>query len=113
MATSVIGRQAETAVAKKLEELGYKVIAQNWKTPRCEIDIVAMKDKIAFLVEVKFRSSQSHGSGFEYIGPSKLKQINFAARVWEKETDWDGDICLLAAEVTGADFDKIKFTEVN
>lgn len=113
MATSVIGRQAETAVVRKLEEMGYKVLAQNWRTPRCEIDIVAMKDKIAYLVEVKFRTSESQGSGWEYIGPKKLKQIQFAARVWSKDNDWDGDIRLLAAEVTGAGFELIEFTEVD
>lgn len=113
MATTTIGRQAETAVADYLKRQGYKILAQNWKTPRCEIDIVAVNHKTAYLVEVKYRSADAQGSGFEYIGPQKLKQMRFAAKVWEQEFGWPGDIELLAAEVSGVDFENIELIEIS
>lgn len=112
MTTATAGRQAESAVAQLLSERGYKIMDRNWSTPACEIDIVAQRDETAYLVEVKYRSSEAQGSGFEYIGPKKLKQMFFAAEVWTKDTGWSGDIRLLAAEVSGANFENIAVIEI-
>ncbi len=100
MKTVTRGHQAENAVAQELKKQGYKVLSQNWKTPRCEIDIVAQKDKIIYFVEVKFRSSTAQGSGIEYVGPQKLKRLNFAAQVWTLANNYNGDYRLLAASVS-------------
>ncbi len=112
MATSTVGKQAESSVAEHLKSLGYKILAQNWKTPRCEIDVIALKGKVAYLVEVKYRSANSQGSGFEYIGPHKLRQVKYAAQVWANDSAWDGDIQLLAAEVSGTNFDSVELVEL-
>jgi putative endonuclease len=85
------GHDAEKSAAKYLESLGYKILDINWSTPRCEIDIVAQKDDVVHLIEVKYRKSLNHGSGVDYITPKKLKQMAFAAEVWVSHTDWSGD----------------------
>jgi uncharacterized protein (TIGR00252 family) len=77
MKTTFIGQSAEERVAKLLEKAGFKILARNWRTRICEIDIVANKNKIIYFVEVKFRSSEKQGSGLEYITPKKLKQSCF------------------------------------
>lgn len=94
-----IGSLAEAEVAEKLKKGGYKVLDRNWKTKVCEIDIVAQKDKVIYFVEVKFRSSSAQGTGLEYIGPQKLRRLQFAAEVWVQSHNYDGDYQLLAAEV--------------
>lgn len=100
MKTTIRGKQAETAVAERLSYDGYEIIAQNWKTKICEIDIVARKANIIYFTEVKFRSSQAQGSGLEYIGPQKLHKLYFAANIWNQNNDWNGDYRLLVASVT-------------
>lgn len=109
---SPLGLKAEGVVAKRLQAKGYKIRSRNWSTRRCEIDIVAEKDKVVYLVEVKYRSGQAQGSGFEYIGPQKLRQMNFAAAIWAKETNWEGDIQLMAADVSGVDLGSIRLIEI-
>ncbi len=109
MVTTATGRQAETAVADYLKAEGYKIVGQNWRTPRCEIDLIAKKNKAIYFIEVKYRVSDAQGSGFSYITPAKLRQINFAARVWLQQNNWSGDYSFLAAEVSGLDF---KVTEI-
>ena len=42
--TTKVGAQAETAVAEYLARNGHQVIARNWKTPFCEIDLISAKD---------------------------------------------------------------------
>jgi Holliday junction resolvase-like predicted endonuclease len=44
------GHDAEKIAAQYLKTNGYKIIELNWKTPRCEIDIVASKFSTIFFV---------------------------------------------------------------
>lgn len=113
MRTSTIGHSAETAVAEHLAKSGYKILDRNWKTKVCEIDIVASKDNIVYFVEVKYRANQDQGSGYEYIGPKKIQQISFAARVWCQNNDYGGDYRLIGAEVTGLNFENIELVEID
>ncbi|PJE65438.1 hypothetical protein COU91_01690 [Candidatus Saccharibacteria bacterium CG10_big_fil_rev_8_21_14_0_10_47_8] len=100
MKTTARGNQAETAVAQQLAHEGYEIIAQNWKTSRCEIDVVARKRGIVYFVEVKYRGSMAQGTGLDYITPSKLRRLHFSARVWNQHHGWEGDWRILAAAVT-------------
>jgi putative endonuclease len=99
MNTSSIGGVAEELVAKHLSSIGYEIISRNWKRTVCELDIIAIKDNIIYFVEVKYRSQTGQGSGLEYITAKKLKQLEFAAEIWVKENNWDGDYRLMAASV--------------
>jgi ribonuclease HII len=75
------GHPAEIIAADYLITLGFKILDINWKTKYCEIDIVAVKKKRVYFVEVKSRSSTHSGTGFEYITSKKLNQMKFAAEM--------------------------------
>ncbi len=113
MRTTEQGITAEKAVADLLKQHGYKVIARNWKTKSCEIDIVSSKGKIVYFIEVKYRSSSAQGSGFEYITDRKLKRMSFAAEVWKQVYHWDGDYRLMAAAVSGENCQDINIIELD
>ncbi len=113
MKTTAIGQSAEAAVAKHLAQSGYKILAQNWKTKLCEIDIVAINGDIIYFVEVKYRASTEQGSGLEHITQQKLNQIKFAVRVWCQSNSWDGDCRILATEVSGPNFENIELVEID
>jgi uncharacterized protein (TIGR00252 family) len=112
MKTTFVGQNAEARVAKLLEKAGFKILARNWRTRVCEIDIVANKNQIVYFVEVKFRSSEKQGSGLEYITSKKLKQMHFAAEIWVQQNDWAGDYRIVAAEISDAE-GGIKIVEVD
>ena len=105
------GREAETAAAEHLRKLGYKVVAQNWRTRQCEVDVVATQNGMATCVEVKYRLNNAHGSGLEYITPKKQQQMSFAAEIWAVQNKWKGDITLGAIEVSGENYEVTKFIE--
>lgn len=113
MKTTLIGQGAEAAVAKHLASIGYDVLARNWKTKVCEIDIVAQKDEVIYFVEVKYRAGTEQGSGLEHITPQKLNQIKFAVRVWCQNNSWDGDCRILGVEVSGLNFENIELVEID
>jgi len=113
MKSSTAGQQAEAAVAAYLEQAGYRVLDANWKTRFCEIDIIAQRNEVIYFVEVKYRSKTSHGTGLEYITSQKLKQMKFAAELWNSFNHWDGDYRLMAAEVSGSDYQDVTIVEIN
>lgn len=99
-----IGRRAEQAACEYLIRQGCTVIAQNWRTPWCEIDIVAFRDNTIYFCEVKYRRSDAFGSGIDYITPWKLQRMAQAAIRWVHYRRWQGPYQLAAIEVSGADF---------
>ena len=98
------GRVAEETAVQYLKNLGYKILATNWRTRYCEIDIVALKQACVFFVEVKYRKQNSQGSGFDYITTKKMQQMRFAAEMWVSQNEWSGDYSLAAIEVNGLQF---------
>ena len=93
------GNIGEDAVAKLLSDQGYLVIARNWKRKISEIDIVATKDNEVYFVEVKTRSTNNQGDGFDYITASKLKHMERAAELWVAENRWAGPYQMVVASV--------------
>ncbi len=100
----VSGHTAEKQAAEHLKRLGFKIKELNWKTRFCEIDIVAQQAKTIHFMEVKYRLNDKQGSGLDYITPYKLKQMRFAADMWVQDSNWLGDYCLGAIEVSGPEF---------
>jgi ribonuclease HII len=76
------GRIAENVVATHLEKLGHQIIAQNWKTKFCEIDIISEHKNTLYFTEVKYRANARHGDGLAAITPRKLKRMRFAAELY-------------------------------
>ncbi len=107
------GQLAERKVAKYLKGHGYTILDLNWRHRLCEIDLVAKKRDVIYLVEVKYRASDSQGDGFSYITSKKLDQIILASKIWVSVNDWDGDIRLLAASVSGANCEALEILELD
>ncbi len=94
------GNDAETVVATWLEAEGYHLVARNWRTRFCEIDIIATKQDKLHFIEVKYRKQANQGGGIAAITPLKLRQMHFAAEVYIKYNslyDMDAALCAVAA----------------
>lgn len=103
------GRKAETAAKVYLEMRGYSIVEQNWRRPRCEIDIIAQKDGAIYFVEVKYRYNDQQGGDLEAITASKLRQMRYAAAAWVEETKWRGEYVLSAIDIAGPTFAVLNF----
>lgn len=80
--TRQIGNASESAAARELERRGHEIIARNWKTKWCEIDIVSRKDDTYYFTEVKHRRNDTAGDGLAAITPKKLAQMRYAAKFY-------------------------------
>lgn len=110
MTNYATGHKAEKNAAAYLEKQGYRILQLNWKTRYCEIDIVARNNKTIYFIEVKYRLNQAQGDGFEYITPKKLNQMNFAAKMWLANNDWQGECTLAAIAASPAGFELVEIT---
>ena len=68
-----LGKKGEELAVEYLQQNGYKILDRNWTFQKAEIDIIAQKENILAVVEVKTRSSLDFGSPEEFV---KQKKIN-------------------------------------
>lgn len=111
MFISEAGRKAETAARVYLEMRGYKILEQNFRRPRCEIDIIARKEDIVYFVEVKYSRNDNQSSSPGVITASKLRQVHRAANIWVEETKWRGEHLLASIEIAGEAFSVMNFVD--
>jgi putative endonuclease len=93
------GKTGEDKAVKLLKKNKYKIVQRNWKTPRCEIDIIAKKDKKIYFCEVKYRSTEKQGYGSDYVTQQKLRQMEYAASNWVNYNDYQGEYELIVVSV--------------
>ena len=112
--TTNTGQKAEQLVASYLTSNGHTIIARNHKTYFYEIDIISTKDNHIYFTEVKYRKSNTHGSGFDAITPEKLRQMHFAADSYLKYISTDRALRhkspLLAVASVSGDLENLKTT---
>ena len=54
---------------------GYKILTQNYRFKKAEVDILAQKDAYLVAVEVKTRSSETFGAPEEFLKPAQIQRI--------------------------------------
>jgi putative endonuclease len=96
-----LGRDGESRATEYLVGLGYSVIARNWRSRSGEIDIIAQKGKILYLVEVKTRSSAQFGFPHDAITPQKLQRMQITAQIYAQQTHYFGEMKLILIEILG------------
>ena len=73
------GEEAEAVAVKYFIEHGYNVLFRNWRHPPYEIDIIATKNEMLHIIEVKARRSSAFGYPEESVSKKKLRSIMKAA----------------------------------
>lgn len=103
MTTRQIGDKGEQAAADWLVADGHEIVARNWRTRYCEIDIVSVKGEVLYFTEVKYRKNDDFGDGLAAITAKKQRQMRFAAELFlAGKPECSGMATkLLAASVTG------------
>ncbi len=74
-----IGCEKEALAIDYLRQLGFTIIARNYRIKQGEIDVVCIDRDTLVFVEVKYRSSDDCGKAVEYVRPYKVKRILKAA----------------------------------
>ncbi|HEY6736525.1 MAG TPA: YraN family protein [Candidatus Saccharimonadia bacterium] len=101
MTTTATGRAAEQRAADYLVQRGFQILARNWRTRLCELDIVARRGAIVHIIEVKYRASTRWGAAAEYISYDKTRRLQRAALAWCQEHSHVGPVQIDVLTVEG------------
>jgi putative endonuclease len=77
------GIRGEDLAINYLSDKGYDIKDRNFRLKGGEIDIVAIKNGVLVFVEVKTRTSNQFGTGFDAITPWKLKTLIKSAQYYK------------------------------
>lgn len=101
LTTRKIGDAGENEAARYLQERGHRIVARNWRTKYCEIDIISRVGSTVYFTEVKYRKNDAYGGGVGAITPKKQKQMKFAAEFFAAQQNIDSDMRLAVADIFG------------
>ena len=87
-----LGKLGEEIARKYLEDKGYSILETNWQYSHAEIDIIALKDDILAVVEVKTRSSDHYGKPETFVSKRKIKLLVSAVNSYIKQKNLDVEI---------------------
>ena len=74
-----LGKAGENLAAKYLFDHGFIILHRNWRYSYYEIDIIAEKDDVLHIVEVKSLTSSSHGYPEDAVTRKKFQCLLQAA----------------------------------
>ncbi|MDR2222383.1 MAG: YraN family protein [Flavobacteriaceae bacterium] len=87
-----LGKEGELAAAQFLEEAGYKILERNWRYKKAEADIIALKDNVLVIAEVKTRSSLYFGLPQDFVTKKKISLLITLANAYVEERQLTNEI---------------------
>lgn len=87
-----LGKFGEELAVDFLEKNGYEILETNWVFDKAEIDIIAQKNGILAVVEVKTRSSLDFGLPQEFVKPKKIQLLLKAVNEYITQNDLDVEV---------------------
>ena len=70
-----LGKKGEDLAVEYLLQNDYKILDRNWTFQKAEIDIIAAKENILAVIEVKTRSSVDFGLPQDFVKPKKIQLL--------------------------------------
>lgn len=67
-----LGKLGEQFAMDYLLQNGYTILEKNWRYLKAEVDVIALKDGILAVVEVKTRSSDYFGAPEDFVNQKKI-----------------------------------------
>lgn len=97
------GARAEECVAAHLSQMGWDIVARNWRGGGGEIDLIARRGGGVRFVEVKGRSDDGYDP-LEAVNVSKQRLLARAAEAWLVGNTPAEEACFLVAIVDFTDW---------
>src|SRR3954464_4724879 len=79
---SKIGIKGEQIAADYLLNKGYIILHRNWRSGKKEIDLIALKDNVLIVMEIKTRTNFDFGFPEEAVNRKKQSFLKSAAAVF-------------------------------
>lgn len=87
-----LGEKGENLAVEFLQKKGYQILDRNWRFKKAEVDIIAQKEDILVIVEVKTRTSNYFGNPQDFINQKKVQLLVEAANEYVISKDLDVEV---------------------
>ncbi len=87
-----LGKFGEELAVAFLQQNGYEILETNWTFQKAEIDIIAQKENILAVIEVKTRSSIEFGLPQDFVKPKKIQLLVKAINEYVISNDLDVEV---------------------
>ncbi|MDD3721957.1 MAG: YraN family protein [Lutibacter sp.] len=87
-----LGEFGEELAVEELEKKGYEIVERNWRYKKAEIDIIARKNNVLAIVEVKTRSSDYFGDPQDFVNSKKIKMLVEAVNEYVVSKDLEVEV---------------------
>ena len=85
-----IGRLGEVIAKRYLQNKGYRIVKQNYRTKYAEIDLIARSKDILVFIEVRTRKDEQLGTPEESINRYKIRKLIRNAQAYMARMSYAG-----------------------
>ena len=87
-----LGKIGEEKAVEFLIQNSYEILETNWVFDKAEIDIIAQKESVLAVVEVKTRSSIDFGLPQDFVKPKKIQLLLKAVNEYVTSNELDVEV---------------------
>ena len=87
-----LGKKGEQLAVDFLVKKGYDIVERNYRFDKAEVDIIANKEDILAVVEVKTRSTLDFGNPQDFVKPKQIKNLVKAVDEYVTENNLDVEV---------------------
>jgi putative endonuclease len=87
-----LGKKGEAIAVEFLQKNNYQILERNWRFKKAEIDVIAKKNDVLAVVEVKTRSSNYFGNPQDFVNPKKIQLMVEAINEYVISKDLDVEV---------------------
>ena len=87
-----LGKKGEQLAVDFLIKNGYNILDRNYRFDRAEVDIIAKKEEILSIIEVKTRTNIDFGNPEDFVKPKQIKNLVKAVNEYVTENDLDLEV---------------------
>jgi len=87
-----LGKKGEQLAVKFLVQHGYSIAEQNYRFDKAEVDIIAKKDNVLAIIEVKTRSSLDFGNPQDFVKPKQIQRLVKAVNEYITSNELDVEV---------------------
>mgnify|MGYP000206260102 CR=1 FL=1 len=89
---NILGKKGEQLAIDYLVKKGYTIRDKNWRFQKAEVDIIAEKEGVLAVIEVKTRSTDYFGDPQDFVKPKKIKLLVSAINEYVISKDLDVEV---------------------
>lgn len=87
-----LGKKGEQLAVDFLIKNGYNILDRNYRFDRAEVDIIARKEEILSIIEVKTRTNIDFGNPQDFVKPKQIKNLVKAVNEYITENNVDLEV---------------------